>query len=107
MKNTTYGVSSNAFGEYFLELKNGEHTIIFSFIGYESVEKKVILNGSPKVFNVVLNENAKDLIELEVVSNTKNKALEIIKKAKEAKKKFIEVDYSCTQYAKNSIEKKS
>ena len=83
VKNTTYGVSSNAFGEYFLELKNGEHTIIFSFIGYESVEKKVILSGSPKVFNIVLNENAKDLIELEVVSNTKNKALEIIKKVAE------------------------
>ena len=106
VKNTTYGVSSNAFGEYFLELKNGEHNIIFSFIGYESVEKKVILSGSPKVFNIVLNENAKDLIELEVVSNTKNKALEIIKKAKEAKKNFIDVDYSCTQYAKNSIEKR-
>ena len=49
IKNSTYGVSSNAFGEYFLELKSGEYTVVYSFIGYESVEKKIILHDSPPV----------------------------------------------------------
>ena len=86
IKNSTYGISSNAFGEYFLELKSGEYTVVYSFIGYESVEKKIILYDSPQEINVILHEDTQNLIELEVVSNTKNKALEIIKKAKEARK---------------------
>ena len=106
IKNSTYGISSNAFGEYFLELKSGEYTVVYSFIGYESVEKKIILYDSPQEINVVLNENSKNLIELEVVSNTKNKALELIKKAKEAKKNYLDIGYSCKQYAKNSIERR-
>ena len=106
IKNSTYGISSNAFGEYFLELKSGVYTVVYSFIGYESVEKKIILYDSPQEINVVLNENSKNLIELEVVSNTKNKALELIKKAKEAKKNYLDIGYSCKQYAKNSIERR-
>ena len=39
IKNTTYGVSSNAFGEYFIELKPGTYTIVYSYIGYQSKEK--------------------------------------------------------------------
>ena len=39
IKNTTYGVSSNAFGEYFIELKPGKYTIVYSYIGYQSKEK--------------------------------------------------------------------
>ena len=106
IKNSTYGVSSNAFGEYFLELKSGEYTIVYSFIGYETVEKKIILRDSPQEINVILHEDTQNLIELEVVSNTKNKALEIIKKAKEAKKNYKDIGYSCKQYAKNSIERR-
>ncbi|MEC8406963.1 MAG: DUF5686 family protein, partial [Bacteroidota bacterium] len=106
IKNSTYGVSSNAFGEYFLELKSGEYTVVYSFIGYESVEKKIILHDSPQEINVILHENTKNLIEIEIVSNTRNKALEIIKKAKEAKKNYVDIGYSCKQYAKNSIERR-
>ena len=35
IKNTTYGVSSNAFGEYFIELKPGKYTIVYSYIGFQ------------------------------------------------------------------------
>ena len=75
IKNTTYGVSSNAFGEYFIELKPGSYTIVYSYIGFKSKEKIITLNDAPQKINIILDENEQNLIEYEVVSNTKNKAL--------------------------------
>ena len=82
IKNSTYGVSSNAFGEYFIELEPGSYTIVFSYIGYKNLEKAVTLLNNPLKLNIVLSENDQNLFEYEVVSNTKNKALEIINQVK-------------------------
>ena len=41
-----------------------------------------------------------------MVSNTKNKALEVIKNAKETKREYTQQSYKCVQYSKNSIEKR-
>ena len=106
IKNTTYGVSSNAFGEYFIELEPGNHTIIYSYIGFRNEEKSINLTEKPKIINVILFENDQDLIEYEVVSNTKNKALEILEKVKKTKKNYVEKDFSCKEYSKNTIEKR-
>ena len=89
IKNTTYGVSSNAFGEYFIELKPGKYTIVYSYIGFQSKEKIITLNDVAQNINIILDENDQNLIEYEVVSNTKNKALEIIEKVKKNKKNYI------------------
>jgi len=85
IKNTTYGVSSNAFGEYFIELKPGKYTIVYSYIGFKSKEKIITLNDVAQNINITLNENDQNLIEYEVVSNTKNKALKIIEEVKKEK----------------------
>ena len=106
IKNTTYGVSSNAFGEYFIELDPGEYTIVYSYIGYDNYEKLLILKEKPIKFNVVLREKDQNLIEYEVVSNTKNKALEIIKKVKKVRKNYEYKNYSSNEYSKNTIEKR-
>ena len=106
IKNTTYGVSSNAFGEYFIELDPGEYTIVYSYIGYDNYEKLLILKEKPIKFNVVLREKDQNLIEYEVVSNTKNKALEIIKKVKTVRKNYEYKNYSSSEYSKNTIEKR-
>ena len=65
IKNTTYGVSSNAFGEYFIELKPGKYTIVYSYIGYQSKEKNINLNDVPQKINIILDENDQNLIEYE------------------------------------------
>ena len=106
IKNTTYGVSSNAFGEYFIELKPGSYTIVYSYIGFKSKEKIITLNDAPQKINIILDENEQNLIEYEVVSNTKNKALEIIERVKKAKKKYIQKSFSSKEYTKNTIEKR-
>ena len=106
IKNTTYGVSSNAFGEYFIELKPGKYTIVYSYIGYQSKEKIITLNDDAQKINITLDENDQNLIEYEVVSNTKNKALEIIEKVKKTKKKYIQKSFTSKEYSKNTIEKR-
>ena len=106
IKNTTYGVSSNAFGEYFIELKPGNYTIVYSYIGFKSDEKLIILQDIPQKINIILYENDQNLIEYEVVSNTKNKALEIIDKVKKVKNDYVRKSYSSKEYSKNTIEKR-
>ena len=106
IKNTTYGVSSNAFGEYFIELKPGNYTIVYSYIGFKSDEKLIILQDIPQKINIILYENDQNLIEYEVVSNTKNKALEIIDKVKKVKNNYVRKSYSSKEYSKNTIEKR-
>ena len=106
IKNTTYGVSSNAFGEYFIELKPGDYSIVYSYIGFKSEEKIIALKGIPQKINVILYENDQNLIEYEVVSNTKNKALEIIDKVKKVKNHYVRKSYSSKEYSKNTIEKR-
>ena len=106
IKNTTYGVSSNAFGEYFIELKPGNYTIVYSYIGFKSEEKLIILQDIPQKINTILYKNDQNLIEYEVVSNTKNKALEIIDKVKKVKNDYVRKSYSSKEYSKNTIEKR-
>ena len=89
-----------------MEIEEWEYTFIYSSIGYISKEISVIINAESKVINVSLKEDNKQLIELEIVSNTKNKALEILKKAKQTKKQYYQKNYKCIQYSKNSIEKR-
>ncbi len=106
LKNSTYGVSANSFGEYFMEINSGKHVLVFSSIGYKSIEKSITVNNNPLEINTILQQDNQQLFELEIVSNTKNKALEIIKKAKKTKKNYEKKSFKCIQYSKNSIEKR-
>ena len=41
VKNTTTGISANEKGHYFLELKPGNYTLIYSFMGFSEQEKLI------------------------------------------------------------------
>lgn len=55
------GVSSDIDGNYQLALDNGDHTITFSFIGYEKKKVQVNINGANKQLNVKLSPQTLDL----------------------------------------------
>ena len=44
--NTTYGVTTNTLGDYFIELKPGNYDITYSFIGYQSVKWNEMMAAS-------------------------------------------------------------
>lgn len=61
------GVTTNSYGFYSLNLPVGVYTLVFSYIGYESVKKQVDLSTDQKI-KIELTEESKKLKE--VVVNT-------------------------------------
>jgi iron complex outermembrane receptor protein len=56
IKGTTEGTTTNLDGRYELNLNKGTHTILFSYIGFESVEQEVVSDGKkPIVLNISLS----------------------------------------------------
>ena len=88
VKNTTYGVTSNSDGEYYIELNPDKYVIIYSYVGYDSKEINIELTNKGQNLDIVLKESATSLNEIEIVSNTKNKAKEVMANARQ-KESFI------------------
>jgi len=68
-KHSQVGTSTNAYGFYSLTLPRGNDTIMYSFIGYKTIQNPVNLNGNQTV-NIELQEEGKDLDEV-IVSSEK------------------------------------
>jgi TonB-linked SusC/RagA family outer membrane protein len=72
VKGTTLGTTTNAEGKYSISLAEGTETLIFSFIGYKTVE---LSPGNNTVFNVTLESDVTSLGEVVVIGyGTQNKA---------------------------------
>ena len=87
VKETGTGTTSDFDGNYELVLSEGVYTIIFSFIGYETVEvQDVAINSEePTIVNVTMNTLAQGLDEVVVSvsasTNTEKSVLEFQKKS--------------------------
>lgn len=66
VKGTSTGVNTDFDGAYRLTVPEGENTLVFSFVGYETVEEPV---GSRSVINVTLREDVRQLQEV-IVTGT-------------------------------------
>ncbi|WP_282038844.1 TonB-dependent receptor [Saccharicrinis aurantiacus] len=70
VKGTVNGTVSSFDGTFTLEVENGDHTLVFSYIGYDAIEKNVSLNGTPVDMGIVtLGSNDVGLDEVKVVAN--------------------------------------
>ncbi len=108
VKNTTYGAVSNSYGKYFLPLKPMRYTLVYSFIGYQNVEKEIVVsNDSPLILNVSLKQEASTLDEVEIVAGKKDRARQIIDSARAKRKFYFEKteNYQCKTYVITSLEK--
>ena len=63
-KGTTNGVSSDFDGNYTITLTLGQKVLVFSYLGFQTVEIPI---GNKKVYNVTMNEAAESLDEIVVV----------------------------------------
>jgi hypothetical protein len=76
---TITGTTSNDNGDYVLDLtKKGEYTIVFQFLGYKTLKKKVTIASFPYVLNTVLEEENVVLEEI-AISTKDNPANRIIR----------------------------
>ena len=76
---TITGTTSNDNGDYILDLKKaGDYTIIFQFLGYKTLKKKVNITSFPYQLNVNLTEENVVLDEISI-STKDNPANKIIR----------------------------
>jgi TonB-dependent starch-binding outer membrane protein SusC len=65
IKENNYGVISGPEGEYSLKLVPGNYVLVFSFIGYKTEEKSLIVNDDIEL-NVILRPDKKQIEEVKV-----------------------------------------
>ncbi len=106
VKNSTYGVTANYNGEYFIELKPGTYTLIYSYLGYKTLEKEIVIekNESLKI-DVVLEKSDVQITEIEVVADKIDKAKKIMKKVHKNRRTYLRSvkNFKCESYVKTSI----
>lgn len=73
IKGTTKGTTSDIDGKYIIEnLSPGTYTIVYSFIGYETIERQVeIVAGQTKTINVTMGASAATLEQVVVTTTAK------------------------------------
>ncbi|MEW6772417.1 MAG: TonB-dependent receptor [Bacteroidota bacterium] len=76
-KSTTIGVSTNEYGFYSLTLPKGEHTLVFTYLGYNSIEKNILLKENITL-NIELEEKENVLQEVEITSEAEDKNIKSI-----------------------------
>lgn len=108
VKNSSYGTTTNIKGEYFLELEKGEHQIIFSFVGFKTIEKTISISTSSQVIklNILLKEDIELLSGVEIVAKTRDRAKAIMKEVRANRSNYLDAieNYSCKTYLKSSLE---
>ena len=82
VKSSTLGVNTTINGAFFLELRAGSYTLVFSQLGLETIEKQVTVSESqPVVLNVVMRPQIKTLSTVTITTNgDRDKGREIMRK---------------------------
>lgn len=79
VKNTTNGINSNEYGFYSLDIpKDQEVTLVFSYLGFETIEKTV-KESTSKTIDIKLQSAGQEIEEVEVVAQRLNSEKEVIK----------------------------
>jgi len=78
---TGTGTTTNERGYYELRLPGGNYTLVFQFMGYESVTQRVAVGPGFQELDIVLNEQPLQLQEVEIYSGAEDPAYTIMRKA--------------------------
>ena len=85
IKNTTKGTTSDFDGKYSIDVEAGNYTLIFSYIGYQTIEISdvVVKSNDEVIIDVTLNTNSLEtvVITTTVRKNTESAVLELQKKS--------------------------
>jgi len=100
------GSFSDVRGFYSIKLANGEHGLTFSFLGYKDVYRTVNLRkGEIITLDIELTLSSVSLEEAEVVSNTRDRAKEIMKLVRQNRSEHLDSlsDFSLNLYQRISL----
>lgn len=98
---TTKGVTTNAEGQYQLEMDTGRFEVVFQYIGYAKQVHEVEIQNADVELNVTLTQEEIQLSEV-VVSGKEDPAYAIIRKAIAGRRAHYDQieNYQCSAYTK-------
>ena len=104
VKGSPKGTMANEDGKYELSLEPGSYTIIFQYLGHKTLEKQVVVNNDYLPLEIVLEEQAISLKEVEFSAKSEDPAYTIMRKAiSMARFKILELnEYSARTYVKGT-----
>ncbi|HEX5001656.1 MAG TPA: DUF5686 and carboxypeptidase regulatory-like domain-containing protein [Bacteroidia bacterium] len=102
IKGTTTGTTTNAEGNYRLELSAGDYIIVFRYIGYKTKEVPVKAGTEKQQLDIVLDPEHYELREVAIKATDEDPAYAIIRKAIAKRKYYLNQvqRYSCNVYIK-------
>lgn len=102
IKNTSVGTTSNAEGDYSLEVNPGEYEIIFQFVGYKKTLRKVTVGVENVRLDVKMEPEIATLDEVVVNAQDEDPAYAIIRQAIKNRKYYQKEvkSYDCKVYVK-------
>ncbi|MCB9195874.1 MAG: carboxypeptidase-like regulatory domain-containing protein [Flavobacteriales bacterium] len=108
VKNSTRGTVTNLKGLFELELDKGTYTIVYSFVGYKTLEKTYSLTSSNEINDTIILKEDNTLGEVQVYSDQRDRAKEIMAEVRKLRSDFNKgIEYfKCESYIKTSIDKK-
>ncbi len=80
VKGTDIGTMANENGDYEIKLKTGSYDIIFQYIGYQSISKKIDIDENVQTLNITMKEVSIELGGVKVSNNNEDPALTIMRK---------------------------
>ncbi len=96
------GATTNSNGQYSLALEPGEHLIVFQYVGYQRVEKRISYNGKALELNMKLTPIEMSLKEVVVSAEQEDPAYAIMRRAIAKRSYYLSkmTDYNCRVYVK-------
>ncbi len=104
VKGTSIGTTTNVDGVYFFPLDNGTYEIVFQYVGYKQVIKRITVTDRPLKLNVVMEPEALEVPTVVVNASAEDPAYEIIRKAIKKRKYYLRAvkSHSFDAYVKGS-----
>lgn len=104
IEGTSNGTTTNAEGEYFFDLTEGDYQVVFQYIGYQQKTITVSIEKIVKILDVTLELTSIELSDVVVDAYAEDPAYAIIRKAI-AKRNYYKnqiQSYSCDAYVKGN-----
>ncbi|WP_143306726.1 DUF5686 and carboxypeptidase regulatory-like domain-containing protein [Chitinophaga vietnamensis] len=108
IKGTTNGTTTNASGQYQLELAPGQYTVVCQYIGFRKTEQQVNVNAPTTQLDFHLQPVNMQIKEVVVKAGGEDPAYAIIRQAIK-KRSFYQQqvkEYTCMAYSKGTIQMK-
>ncbi|MET6997385.1 DUF5686 and carboxypeptidase regulatory-like domain-containing protein [Chitinophaga defluvii] len=108
IKGTTEGTTTNAAGQYQLEIAEGLHSIVCQFIGYRKEEKQITIIAGVQELNFEMQPVRMQIKEVVIKAGGEDPAYAIIRQAIK-KRSFYQQqvnEYTCEAYIKGSFKMK-